>query len=187
MSNPLVFITGGTGFIGSHVALALRKAGYRVRLSIRDLKQEAVLRARYSEFGGSIEVSLVPDFSKQEYFDTALKNVDYVFHLASPMPSAGGNLKKDYIDPAVNGTLAVLRAANAYRQIKCFSLDSDYVSITGELTLAIPPILRQRGETLGITALASRMVRTPRLDQAARTGSRREYFRYRPPNSKVAL
>jgi nucleoside-diphosphate-sugar epimerase len=119
MSTPLVFITGATGFIGSHVALAVLKAGYRVRLSIRDPKQETVLRARYSEFDKkSVEVSLVPDVSKQEYYDTALKDVDYVFHLASPLPAPSGELKKYYIDPAVNGTLAVLRAACAYPQIK---------------------------------------------------------------------
>ncbi|KAJ5819731.1 dihydroflavonal-4-reductase [Penicillium riverlandense] len=119
MSSPLVFITGSTGFIGSYVALEVLKAGYRVRLSIRDPKQEAVLRARYSEFDQkSVDVSLVPDVTKQEYYDTALKDVDYVFHLASPLPSASGDLKKDYINPAVNGTLAVLRAACAYPQIK---------------------------------------------------------------------
>ncbi|KAJ5624650.1 dihydroflavonal-4-reductase [Penicillium lagena] len=137
MSKPLIFITGGTGFIGSHVALALLNAGYRVRLSIRDPKQEAVLRARYNDFDGSVEISLIPDLSKQEYFDTALKDVDHVFHLASPLPAPSGDLKKDYIDPAVNGTLAVLRAASAYPQIKKVVVMSSVLGITPVLDMFV--------------------------------------------------
>jgi nucleoside-diphosphate-sugar epimerase len=101
-----------------------------VRLGIRDLKQEAVLRERYNKFDGSVEISLIPDSSKQEYFDTALKDVDHVFHLASPLPAPGGEVKKDYIDPAVNGTLAVLRAASAYPQIKKVVIMSSMLGIT---------------------------------------------------------
>ena len=130
MSTPLIFITGATGFIGSHVALAVLQAGHRVRLSIRDPKQETVLRERYKEFAGSVEVSVIPDLSQQASFDTALQGVDHVFHLASPLATVGGELKTAYIDPAVNGTLAVLRAANAHPQIKKVVIMSSILALT---------------------------------------------------------
>ncbi|KAJ6021402.1 NAD(P)-binding protein [Penicillium herquei] len=119
MSSPLVFITGATGFIGAQVVATTLQAGYRVRLSIRKAAQEAIIRARYAGYNGheGIEFTVIPDLSKQESFSSALAGVDYVFHLASPTPDSG-DIQTSYIDPAVEGTLSILRAAKAFEQIK---------------------------------------------------------------------
>ncbi|KAJ5725285.1 dihydroflavonal-4-reductase [Penicillium malachiteum] len=118
MSKSLVFITGATGFIGSHVVASTLQAGYRVRLSIRKAEQESLVRSRYPEFSNNIEVVVLPDLSKPEAFSENLHGVDYVFHLASPMPGRGNDIHRDYVDPAVNATLAILNAAQAFKQIK---------------------------------------------------------------------
>ncbi|WJY21913.1 GDP-mannose 4,6-dehydratase [Fontisubflavum oceani] len=36
-ANPLVLVTGATGFIGQHVILQLLETGYRVRGTMRSL------------------------------------------------------------------------------------------------------------------------------------------------------
>lgn len=118
MSKSLVFITGATGFIGSQVVASTLKAGYRVRLSIRKAEQERTLRERYAEFSSDIDTCVIPDLSKPEAFSSALAGVDYVFHLASPMPGNGVNVKRDYVEPAVLATTSILRTALHFKQIK---------------------------------------------------------------------
>ena len=118
MSKPLVFITGATGFIGSHVVASTLQAGYRVRLTVRRAEQQGLVRSRYPGHGDDIETRVIPDLSRPEAFIESLNGVDYIFHLASPMPGRGTDIHRDYVDPAVDATLAILRAAaleNSFR------------------------------------------------------------------------
>ncbi|PYI03584.1 NAD(P)-binding protein [Aspergillus sclerotiicarbonarius CBS 121057] len=128
--TPLVFVTGATGFIGSHVVAATVRAGYRVRLSIRKAEQEATLREPFPEHDEQIETCIVPNITQQESFKEALQGVDYVFHLASPMPGKGDDFKQDYVDPAVRGTEAILYAALQFPQIKKVIVVSSVFALT---------------------------------------------------------
>ncbi|KJK67585.1 NAD dependent epimerase/dehydratase family protein [Aspergillus parasiticus SU-1] len=137
-STPLILITGATGFIGSQVVLVSLRAGYRVRLAIRKPEQEAVLRARYPDYNDQIEISIITDITVRDAFKPALAGVDYVFHLASPMPGRGSDLQADYIDPAVKGTESVLFSALAFPQIK------KVIIVSSVLALVPPTALQQK-------------------------------------------
>lgn len=118
MSGSLVFITGGTGFIGSHVIDVTLKAGYRVRVSIRKPEQAQKVTQRYPNYASNIDTVVIPDLSKSESFKDAFKGVDYIFHLASPMPGSGTDVRKEYVEPAIAATLSLLKAAQEFPQIK---------------------------------------------------------------------
>jgi nucleoside-diphosphate-sugar epimerase len=135
MSKSLVFITGATGFIGAEVVPQALEAGYRVRLSIRKPEQEAVIKERYPKYASDIETVVIPDISEREPFETALKDVDYVIHLASPVPGKGIDLKEDYIKPALNGTEAILYAALKFPKIKTVVVTS---SVLGIMPVEVP-------------------------------------------------
>ena len=118
MSQSLVFITGSTGFIGSHVVIQTLEAGYKVRLSVRKESQIEGLKKLFSKHISNVDFVVIPDLSISSAFDSALKDVDYVLHLASPMPGKGEDFKKEYLQPAVQGTTSVLNAAKKFSTIK---------------------------------------------------------------------
>jgi nucleoside-diphosphate-sugar epimerase len=106
------------------------EAGYRVRLSIRKPEQEALLKQRYPTYTSQIETIVIPDISKREAFDEAvLHDVEYIIHLASPVPGRGQDLKEDYIKPAVQGTEAILHAALRLPKIKTVVVTSSVLGL----------------------------------------------------------
>lgn len=114
MENDLVLITGGTGFIAQYCILALLDAGYRVRTTVRALDREGEVRA-HLEVGGvraGDRLSFVAaDLGADEGWAEAAAGCAYVMHGASPTPSGDQVALEDWVRPAVDGNLRVLRAA----------------------------------------------------------------------------
>ncbi|KAK0666517.1 hypothetical protein QBC41DRAFT_280607 [Cercophora samala] len=107
-----IFITGGTGFIGSQVVLDALKAGLRLRLSVRRESQVEEIKARFAQYTSQLEFVIIPSIDNTEAIRSALSNdVNAIFHLASPMPGKGDDFKTEYLQPAVAGTEAILTAA----------------------------------------------------------------------------
>ena len=111
MPQSLIFITGATGFIGSHVVNQSLAAGYKVRMSVRKEEQISTLRKIFSKDLANVDFVVIPDFTSPNRFSKALEDVTHVFHLASPMPGKGSDFHADYLEPAVQGTIALLDAA----------------------------------------------------------------------------
>lgn len=87
MSKLLVLITGATGHIGFRTLCHLLQANYRVRISLRRLKQAEKIKAAESikPYLKDIEFVQVPDITLDNAFDEAIKDVEYVVHIASPI------------------------------------------------------------------------------------------------------
>jgi nucleoside-diphosphate-sugar epimerase len=125
MTKPLVLITGATGHIGFRTLVKLLEAGYRARVTSRSLASAEKLKHLPSikPFAGSIEFIEVPDFLADGAFDTAVKDVEYILHLASPLPDdkyAPGTYDLDevYLQPAIRGTVGMLEAASKSPSVK---------------------------------------------------------------------
>ena len=114
MSDDLVLVTGGSGFIGVHCILRLLEAGYPVRTTVRSLSREAEVRAMLKEGGAEpgdtlevVEGDLLADAGWAE----AVAGCRWVLHVASPFPSVQPRNPFELIVPARQGALRVLRAA----------------------------------------------------------------------------
>lgn len=125
MSNELIFITGATGFIGSATAVAALKAGYRLRICLR--KPSEQLQTLLSEYSDQLEFVIIPDLTDETAFDNKLNGVDYVIHLASPLPR--GTDKQAYFPPAVKGTTTLLKAAAKVPTIKKIVITSSIAAL----------------------------------------------------------
>lgn len=114
MSQELVLVTGGTGFIAQHCILALLREGYRVRTTVRALSRQTEVRAQLRVGGAEPgdRLSFVEaDLGDDAGWGQAAQGCAYVLHGASPTPSGVYATEADWIQPAVDGNLRVLRAA----------------------------------------------------------------------------
>ncbi len=130
-SLPLVVITGITGYLGSQVCqLFLQDGGYRVRGTVRSTTNEEKLAPLKKAFGADFHrIELVEaDLLKEESLAEAIKGCDYVVHTASPFPGDEPKDEQIIIKPAVEGTLAVMRAAH-YNKVKRVVITSSSVAI----------------------------------------------------------
>jgi len=113
-SGTTVLVTGGTGFAGAHCILQLLQQGYRVKTTIRSLsKKDKVIEMLKN--GGWANFSdltfLEADLTNDKNWGEAVKDCDFVLHVASPIFLERPKHEDEMIRPAVDGTLRVLKAA----------------------------------------------------------------------------
>ncbi len=108
-----VLITGISGFIGSHLAVNLLRAGYRVRGTVRDMSRADSLSALLTGYAGRDGLEIVQaDLLDAGVWAGAARDVDVVCHLASPVPAAPPRDPGALIETAVTGTVNVLKGAH---------------------------------------------------------------------------
>eukprot|EP01117_Protostelium_nocturnum_P015540 TRINITY_DN6043_c0_g1_i1.p1 TRINITY_DN6043_c0_g1~~TRINITY_DN6043_c0_g1_i1.p1 ORF type:complete len:336 (+),score=110.06 TRINITY_DN6043_c0_g1_i1:48-1055(+) len=108
--DSTILVTGVTGYIGSWVAKKLLERGYRVRGTFRDDLKAKEISETFSQHGDKLELVQLKDMEVESAFDQVVKGVEGIIHVASPCNFDCKN-PKEMIDPAVNGTIAVLKAA----------------------------------------------------------------------------
>jgi nucleoside-diphosphate-sugar epimerase len=114
MSEDLVLVTGGSGFVATHCIDQLLRAGYNVRTTVRSLTREPEVRATLKSVGAPRLEALsfvAADLSADEGWPKAVAGCRYVLHVASPFPAHVPKHEDELIIPAREGALHVLRAA----------------------------------------------------------------------------
>ncbi len=131
MSEELVLVTGGSGFVGVHCIVQLLQAGYRVRTTVRSLNREAEVRSMLQVAGvdaGDALSFVAADLTQDAGWAEAAAGSSYVLHVASPFPPHAPKHEDELIVPAREGTLRVLRAARD-AGVKRVVLTSSFVAI----------------------------------------------------------
>lgn len=103
-------VTGGCGFIGSHVVDALLAQGHQVKVLDNFSTGR---RENLAHVGGKVEI-IGCDIGQEGDWQSAFKGVDWVFHLAALADIVPSIQKPDaYFRANVDGTFNVLQAAKS--------------------------------------------------------------------------
>ncbi|KAJ3789542.1 hypothetical protein GGU10DRAFT_43364 [Lentinula aff. detonsa] len=105
-----ILVTGANGFLGAHIVKEALDSGYLVRGTVRSQAKADDLKKVFPS--DKFETAVVPDLITGDYTE-ALKDVTAVIHSASPFTMGLTDPKKDLLDPAIDGTTNILRAAYA--------------------------------------------------------------------------
>src|SRR5436309_2920687 len=110
--SGIALVTGGAGFIGSHIAAALIGQGARVRI-IDDLSTGH--RENIAEIGGQIDF-IEASITDAKKLRGALQGVELIFHEAA-IPSVPRSVEKpvETHEASVNATFSLLLAARERR------------------------------------------------------------------------
>ncbi|XP_030944329.1 tetraketide alpha-pyrone reductase 1 [Quercus lobata] len=106
-----VCVTGASGFLASWLVKGLLLSGYHVTGTVRDPGNEKKLAHLLSLEGARERLRLVKaDLMEEGSFDDAIMGCHGVFHTASPVLKPSSDPKAEILDPAIEGTLNVLRS-----------------------------------------------------------------------------
>lgn len=118
-----VVVTGAAGFIGSKLAVRLRKDGHAVTGidAFTDYYDTALKRAN-AEFAGAAGVSFVEDDLNAVDLEILLDGVDAVFHLAGQpgVRSSWGKTFSPYIHSNIEATQRLLEASREHPTMRRF-------------------------------------------------------------------
>lgn len=131
-----VLVTGGSGFVGSHLVRRLLERGYEVHATVRSLANPAKvrpLRDMQDAFPGALRL-FEADLLQEGSFDEAMADCRVVFHVASPffMPEKIKDGRKDMVDPALTGTRNVLAGIERTPSVERLVLTSTVGAIFGD-------------------------------------------------------
>lgn len=114
MAKETVLVTGGSGFIAVYCILQLLAEGYTVRTTVRSDAKEQLTRDMIRAAGvdpGDRLSFFRADLSTDAGWREAAAGCRYVIHGASPTPNTMQGAEGNWIAPARDGMLRVLRAA----------------------------------------------------------------------------
>lgn len=133
-SKPIL-VTGGNGYIASWIVKYLLEDGLTVHATVRDPSNPAKvghLQALAEQSPGTLKL-FAADLLQEGSFDPAMQGCELVMHTASPFVVKGiTDPQRQLVDPAVNGTLNVLAAANRCDSVKRVVLTSSVAAIYGD-------------------------------------------------------
>lgn len=131
--GDVVVVTGASGYVAGHVIRSLVDRGYKVRGTVRalnDTAKTAHLRASFPE----VEL-WEADLMEEGSFAPCFKGAKFVIHCASPFKYQVEDPETELVEPAVKGTMNILRTARKVGGIRRVIVTSSQAAV---LTLAPP-------------------------------------------------
>ena len=133
MSKSIVLVTGASGHLGFRIVINALESGYHVRAAVRSQARANDILAAESvkklNPGSSLSFIYITDILAPGAYDTAVKDVTYIIHTASPLAEPSEDDEATIVKPAVAGTLNILEAANKSPSVKRVVITSSVIAV----------------------------------------------------------
>lgn len=131
-----VLVTGGSGFVASHLILQLLEAGATVHTTVRRIRDSLKVRPltdMQARFPGRLKL-YEADLLHAGTFDAAMADCSVVFHVASPfkLPEKIKDGQSEMVEPALQGTRNVLGSVNRTQSVRRVVMTSTIGAIFGD-------------------------------------------------------
>lgn len=126
--------------IGFRTLVFLLEAGYQVRAAVRNqagFDKVSQLKP-VAPYASQLTSVIVPDITVDGAYDEAVKGVEYVVHVASPLASnapPGIDYDSYMIQPAIRGTVGILESAAKTTGVKKVVITGSILSLVDAKTL----------------------------------------------------
>ncbi|OTB18598.1 hypothetical protein K445DRAFT_314475 [Daldinia sp. EC12] len=134
-----ILITGSTGLIGFRILLAALEAGHNVRYTVRSEEKAKVVSSNPAVQkltpGERLSPVIIPDFTVDGAFDSALQGVTHVIHAGSPVPVPTYEPTTQIFQPTIEISKGLLSSALKSPSVKRVIITSSIVANLGP----VPP------------------------------------------------
>ncbi|EEF44595.1 phenylacetaldehyde reductase isoform X2 [Ricinus communis] len=128
--GKVVCVTGGSGYIGSWLIKHLLQKGYTVKATVRDPSDSKKTDHLLALDGAKERLHLFKaDLLAEGSFDSVVDGCDGVFHSASPVLFSATDPQTELIDPAIKGTLNVLKSCAKVKSVKRVVITSSMAAV----------------------------------------------------------
>ncbi|KAH7129763.1 hypothetical protein B0J13DRAFT_132151 [Dactylonectria estremocensis] len=114
MTSGTLLITGASGYLGGHLIKTALDKGYNVRATARSESSAKKILDQFPEHATKLSTAIVPDMTQAASYEHHLEDVVGIIHSASPFVLQPEDNVKDLLEPAINGSVAVLEAARQW-------------------------------------------------------------------------
>ncbi|XP_043691620.1 phenylacetaldehyde reductase-like [Telopea speciosissima] len=129
-TGKTVCVTGASGYIASWLVKYLLAKGYTVKASVRNPNDPKKTEHLLALDGAKERLHLFKaNLLEEGSFDSSVDGCEGVFHTASPFYHAVKDPQAELIDPALKGTLNVLRSCAKAPSVKRVVITSSFVSV----------------------------------------------------------
>ncbi|XP_021912639.1 cinnamoyl-CoA reductase 1-like, partial [Carica papaya] len=128
--GKVVCVTGGSGYIASWLVKLLLQRGYTVKATLRDPYDTKKTEHLLGLDGAKERLRLMKaELLEEGCFDSVVDGCHGVFHTASPVSFSPSDPQTELIEPAVTGTLNVLKSCAKTSSIKRVVLTSSIATV----------------------------------------------------------
>ncbi|XP_039172574.1 phenylacetaldehyde reductase-like isoform X1 [Eucalyptus grandis] len=129
-TEKVVCVTGGAGYIASWLIDLLLHRGYTVKATIRNTNDSRKTQHLLALEGAKERLHLFKaDLLEEGSFDSIVDGCGAVFHTASPVVFSASDPQAEIVDPAVRGTLNVLKSCAKVPSIKRVVVTSSMAAV----------------------------------------------------------
>ncbi|OIV99659.1 hypothetical protein TanjilG_17469 [Lupinus angustifolius] len=128
--GKVVCVSGGSGYIASWIVKFLLQRRYTVRATVRDPSNPKKVEHLLELDGANERLQLFKaDLLEEGSFDSVVQGCDAVFHTASPVIFNVNDPQVELVEPAVKGTLNILKSCAKSPSLKRVVLTSSLAAV----------------------------------------------------------